>query len=208
MIEIQRGSTTEVEDVPNHAYLQWRAQEQQVLSYLLTFVSREVLVQVTALPTAAKVWRHIDSAFASRSCARVINTRMALATTQKGPSSAVEYVVKMKTLADDMVSASKMLDDEELGSYILASLDFEYNSLVSSITACAEPISFGDLYSQLLAFESRLELQGGGHSQSSANAATHGRGGFHRGHGAAWLFGSPCWFGCWFIYWWSGSWFW
>jgi hypothetical protein len=55
MIEIQRGSTTEVEDVPNHAYLQWRAQEQQVLSYLLTSVSREVLVQVTALPTAAKV---------------------------------------------------------------------------------------------------------------------------------------------------------
>jgi hypothetical protein len=41
----------------------------------------------------------------------------------------------MKTLADQMASAGKKLDDEELSSYILVGLDFEYNPIVSSIDA-------------------------------------------------------------------------
>jgi hypothetical protein len=60
----------------------------------------------------------------------------------------------------------------------LAGLDYEYNSLVSSIAARVKPITFGELYSQLLAFETRLQLQGvAGQTLSSANSATRGRGG-------------------------------
>jgi hypothetical protein len=55
---------------------------------------------------------------------------MALATTQKGSSTVAEFVSKMKTLADEMASAGKKLDDEELSSYILAGLYFEYNPTV------------------------------------------------------------------------------
>jgi hypothetical protein len=97
-----------------------------------------------------------------------------------------EYVSKMKSLADDMASTRKKLDDEELSSYILAGLDSEYNSLVSSIAARVEPISLGELCSQLLSFETRLELQSQGTRgsfQSSANNAMRGRGGFTRGRG-------------------------
>jgi hypothetical protein len=84
---------------------------------------------------------------------------MALATTQKGSSTVAEYISKMKTLADEMASAGKKLDDEELSSYILPELDSEYNSIVSSIAARVEPISFDELYSQLLAHENRLDIQ-------------------------------------------------
>jgi hypothetical protein len=34
------------EDVPNPAFVVWKAQEQQVLSYLLSSVSRDILVQI------------------------------------------------------------------------------------------------------------------------------------------------------------------
>jgi glutathionylspermidine synthase len=118
-----------------------------VLSYLLSSVSRDILVQIAALPTTTAVWKHLETSFASQSRARVINTRMALATTQNGSSSAAEYVSKMKTLADEMASTGKKLDDEELISYILAGLDYEYNSLVSSIAARVEPVTLGDMYS-------------------------------------------------------------
>jgi hypothetical protein len=64
----------------------------------------------------------------------------------------------MKSFANDMDADRKKLDDEELSSYVLASLDYEYNSLVSSIAARVEPITFAELYSQLLAFETRLDL--------------------------------------------------
>jgi hypothetical protein len=63
---------------------------------------------------------------------------MALATTQKGSSTIAEYTTKMKSLADDIASARKKLDDEELIFYVLACLDFEYNGVVSSIAARVE----------------------------------------------------------------------
>jgi hypothetical protein len=72
---------------------------------------------------------------------------MALATTQKGSSTAAEWISKIKTLADEMAPAGKKLDDEESVSYILAGLDYEYNTLVSSIATRVEPITLGEIYS-------------------------------------------------------------
>jgi hypothetical protein len=43
------------QDVPNTAYTAWVSQDQQVLGFLLSFLSREVLTQVAALTTAAYV---------------------------------------------------------------------------------------------------------------------------------------------------------
>jgi hypothetical protein len=57
-----------------------------------------------------------------------------------------------------MASARKKLDDEKFCSYILAGLDFEYNSLISSIAARVEPIMISELYSQLLTFKTRLKV--------------------------------------------------
>jgi hypothetical protein len=105
--QIKAKVGSDEEDVPNPAFMVWKAQEQQVLSYLLSSVSRDILVQIAALPTAAAVWKHLETLFASQSRARVINTRMTLATTQKGSSFAAEYVSKMKTLADEMASTRK-----------------------------------------------------------------------------------------------------
>jgi hypothetical protein len=179
-VKMPKGATEEEsEDVPNPAHTTWKVQEQQVLSYLLTSVSRDILVQVAALPSVIEVWKHIETSFASQSHARVINTHMALATTQKGSSTATEYITKIKTLADEMASADKKLDDEELCSYTLAELDNKYNSFVSSITTGVEPVMLGELYSQLLSFENRLKIQNGSHQSqsigqmhSSANVAS------------------------------------
>jgi hypothetical protein len=55
------------EDVPNPTFMVWKAQEQQVLSYLLSSMSRDILVQIAALPMAAAVWKHLETSFASQS---------------------------------------------------------------------------------------------------------------------------------------------
>jgi hypothetical protein len=86
-IKSQKGTEANFEEVLNRAYEAWKAQEQQVLSYLLTSVSHDILVQIATLPSATAVWSHIETSFASQSRARVINTRMALATSQKGAST-------------------------------------------------------------------------------------------------------------------------
>jgi hypothetical protein len=61
-----------------------------------------------------------------------VNVRLALATTQKGAMSITEFITKMSALGDEMATAGKPLDDEEMVSYILTGLDIEYNLVVSA----------------------------------------------------------------------------
>lgn len=157
--------------------LNWVAKDQTVLNYLLSNLSRDILGHVSTATTATEAWAAIEGMFASQSRARIISTRMTLAMASKGASTITEYFAKMKSLADDMASAERKLEDVELVSYILTRLDMDFNLVVSVVAARVEPISVQDLYTQLVSFESRMEIHGGG-SQSSANMATKGgRGG-------------------------------
>lgn len=103
--------------------------------------------------TAAQVLAALEEMYSSQTRAWAVNTRIALATMKKGAMQNSEYVGKMRALADEMVSAGKPLDDEELVSYILIGLDMEFNHIASAVLARVEPISVSELYTQLLAFE-------------------------------------------------------
>ena len=113
--------------------------------------------------------------FSSMTRARSVNTRIALANTRKGDMTVTEYVGKMRSLADEMMFSGKPLDDEELISYILAGLEY-YNPIVSAIVSRTDAISVGEVFSQLLSFEQRMELLQNdfGHS---VNMTNRGRGG-------------------------------
>jgi hypothetical protein len=156
--------TVEINDkdgdkVSNPAYEDWLASDQQVLSFLLSSVSKEILAQIGTKQSAAEAWTIIETMFMSKTRARAVNTRLALATAQKGSSTVTEYVAKMRALGDEMAAAGRPLEDEELVEYILTGLADEYDSVVSSIFARSEPVSVSELYSQLLAFETRLDLR-------------------------------------------------
>jgi hypothetical protein len=83
----------------------------------------------------------------SRSRARTVNTRIALATTQKGNMSVSEYITKMKSHAHEMASVKKPIDEEELVSYILVGLDIEFNSVVFAFCSRVEYVSLGKAHS-------------------------------------------------------------
>ena len=72
-----------------------------------------------------------------------------------------------------MASAGRRLEDDEIMSYMLTGLDEDYESVVSAVAAPVEPITLGELYTQLIAHEQRLEMRSGG-SNSSANSASRG----------------------------------
>jgi hypothetical protein len=83
---------------------------------------------------------------------------MVLATASKGTSSIADFFSKVKGLADDMAAAGKKLEDEVVASYILTSLDEDFNPIVSTISARTTPITLGELYTQLTGWEQRINL--------------------------------------------------
>jgi hypothetical protein len=96
--------------------------------------------------------------FASQTRAQTVNVQLALGNTCKGDSSISEYIGKMKSLGDQMEAAGRPLEDEELIQYILTGLDEEHTSLVSALCARVEPLSISELFSQLLNFETYINL--------------------------------------------------
>jgi hypothetical protein len=152
-------------------------------NFLITSLSREVLLHAVGAKTAAELWATLQDMYSARSRSVTTNTRIALANAEKGNKTMAEYVAAMKSLENEMISAGKILEDEDMVSYILAGLrDNEYNSLVAAILARPTPITISELYAKLDSYESRQKmLRGAGPSQSSANAAM--RGGRDRGRG-------------------------
>jgi histone deacetylase 1/2 len=82
---------------------------------------------------------------ASQTRVRKVNTRITLTTTKKGSMTVDEYIGKMHCLADEMASAGKPIDDEELVSYICIGLDIEFNPVVSAVLMRVELISVTEL---------------------------------------------------------------
>jgi hypothetical protein len=133
----------------NPTYEIWVALDQQVIGILLSSLTREVIQQVATSKKCDRCmaeWQTIELAYGSQTRVRAVNTHLALVTTHKGNMSVTEYVTKIRALGDEMASAGKSLDDEELVSCILAGLDAEYNSVVSTVVARVEPITVSELY--------------------------------------------------------------
>lgn len=79
----------------NPAFEMWITADQQVLGFLLSTLSKEILTQVISMESAAQVWKAITEMLSSQSRARALNTRLALATTLKGDLSVSDYISKM-----------------------------------------------------------------------------------------------------------------
>lgn len=122
-----KGEDKVVQTVPNYEYLAWHAQDQQLLSYLNSSLSKEVLAQVATCTTSAETWKALQVMYSSQSRARVMHLRGKLANIKKGELSAAAYFAKMKGYADEMAAVGKKLEDDDVVSYILTGLDADYN---------------------------------------------------------------------------------
>jgi hypothetical protein len=145
-VDVKIADKTRKESNPE--CIRWTTLQQQVLGFLMTSMTQEVMGQAAACDTLQEVWSLLEQTYASQSRASTINTRIVVATTRKDDMLISEYITKMKSLADEMASAKKV-DDEELVSYNLAGLDEEYNLVVYALLARVEPVSVAEAHSQL-----------------------------------------------------------
>jgi hypothetical protein len=143
MIPAKTGDTTT--DTLNPDYIAWMTRDQTLLGYLLSLVTRDVLMGLTMIKTSIAAWSILEEIFAPRTCACSVNTCIALATTKKHTSMMVEYFSKMKT-----------------SHYVMKSLwpTFLWGSLKSSTTRLCLQLSHrssrylpAELYAQMLSYE-------------------------------------------------------
>jgi hypothetical protein len=105
------------------------------------------------------MWAAISRSFASQLRSRVLHLRNQLVATRKGDMLIASYFSTMRGYANEMVAARKILDDDDVISYILNVLDAGYNSLIEQVNGMTKTISPETLYSWLLDTEARVASQ-------------------------------------------------
>ncbi|XP_072149593.1 uncharacterized protein [Setaria viridis] len=163
-------------EVPNLEHDSWVGKDQQLLSYLVNSVSKEVLTGIATATTSTQAWKALAVMFAAQSRVHVTNLHMQLATAKKGSLSTVAYFNKMQNIKDELASAGVIVNDDEVVAHILNGLDFDYHPFVSSMMGRSGDLSLSELYSLLMEYDLRLEMFQGVGQYQSANIASRGRG--------------------------------
>jgi hypothetical protein len=79
-----------------------------------------------------------------------------LATLKKQELLATDYFSRVKGITDNLAAAGEPLRDDEIIAYRLTGLLKEYDSLVTSVTTRAKPMSLSDIYTNQLSFEMHI----------------------------------------------------
>jgi hypothetical protein len=150
-------------------------------------MTEDILRDVVTTKTA---WDILNRMFASASRARVVQIRVELATTKKCDLSTDDYFRKIKSLASEMAAIDAPLRDDEVVAYLLASLDVDYDSFVTSMTTKSEALTLDVVYGDLMSYEARqlqhqaeVRLLVGNSANYVGRGGTPGRGGACGAHG-------------------------
>jgi len=142
--------------IPNPLYEHWQCQDAIVVVILFSIISKNIHVQVVSHTTSAAIWCALAKSFSSQSCARVIQLRTELVNTCKDAQSIHDFFIQIKCMTDELVIAGHALHCDEIISYLLSGLENDYDSFVTTITTCTDPVTLEEVYALLLTIESRL----------------------------------------------------
>ena len=83
--------------VMNPAFVAWQRQDRRVAGWLLSSLSERALTLVVGLRSSRDIWRALETNFASRSTAKVMQYRQQLQNLKKDALTMSEYLSKMRT---------------------------------------------------------------------------------------------------------------
>ncbi|CBI25270.3 unnamed protein product, partial [Vitis vinifera] len=143
----------------NPEYSIWQCQNRLVMCWIYSSLTKGVMAQIIGLDTASEIWTALEKIFSAASKARIMQLHFQLQTTKKGGLSMMEYLLKIKSIVDNLLAIGENITEQDRILYLLAGLGAKYNSFVITVTSGHEPLSLEEIHSMLLTHENRLEQQ-------------------------------------------------
>ncbi|CAL2255540.1 unnamed protein product [Prunus armeniaca] len=149
------GVTSEV----TAAYKDWIRTDKALLSLLIATLSDEAIKYVIGTKIARDAWLSLSDRYASISRARINHLKTELQTAQKGGDSIERFLLRLKTVRDQLVQAGVKVSDDDFMIATLNGLPQEYDMIKTVLIARDTPISLKDFRAQLLAAEQIAEAR-------------------------------------------------
>ncbi|KAL4284395.1 hypothetical protein GQ457_16G015980 [Hibiscus cannabinus] len=110
-------------------------QDGALASWLLSTVSEPVLHHLVGLSTSSDVWNTLHRLYSSKTTSRLMSYRRLLHSEKKGDLSMQNFLMKVKSICDNLANCGECISDQEHITAILNGLPPEYDSIVTVITA-------------------------------------------------------------------------
>ncbi|KAK6158153.1 hypothetical protein DH2020_005467 [Rehmannia glutinosa] len=142
----------------NREYEIYLRQDQLLASWILSTLSKSILVLAVGLDSASEIWNFLETNFSSHSKARLMEYKFQLQNLKKRSMSMRDYLNKPKACCDALASARNKLSEEDQVLHVLSGLPSEYNRINVTITSAIDFFSMSEASALLTSFESRLDL--------------------------------------------------
>ncbi|KAM2715814.1 hypothetical protein EV2_045370 [Malus domestica] len=172
VIDTEAGVTNEV----TVAYKDWVKKDLALLSLLIATLSDDVMEHIIGCKTACEAWTCLQERFASVSMVRINQLKSELHTIQKGGESVDRFLLRVKAIKDQLVSAGERITENDFLIAVLSGLPPEFEMIKTVILAQDSPISYKDLRAQLLGAEANIESRMKSLSKTMAAIYVHGEG--------------------------------
>ncbi|XP_019429829.1 PREDICTED: uncharacterized protein LOC109337328 [Lupinus angustifolius] len=134
----------------NHGFLAWEEQDQAMFSWLLNSISESLHPRVVGCVHSCHLWSELHAFCNSHTKARSHPLRTQLRSLSQGSMNISEFLSKVKTLSDSLISIGTLTTLEEHINCIFYGLNEDFQNVITSIESRIHPPSIHDLEQFLL----------------------------------------------------------
>ncbi|CAL1376060.1 unnamed protein product [Linum trigynum] len=170
---IDGTSLPPTDDVTSAAFQHWIRQDQLLFHAILASVQEETVAPlILTSPSARDAWLILKRLYARSSQSRVNELKEKLSRLARGKDESVlEFMTSLKRIANDLFIIGHPIDESQLVLRALDGVGAEFKDLVAAIRARDDtPISFFELFEELVEFETFLRREEVGDTTSVAVA--------------------------------------
>ncbi|KAB2605268.1 hypothetical protein D8674_004985 [Pyrus ussuriensis x Pyrus communis] len=155
VITSELGVTNEI----NAAYKEWVKIDMALLSLLLATLSDDAIEYVVGCKTSHEAWTALQDRYMSVSKASVNHLKAELHTMQKGGDTIDKYLLRLKTIKDQLQAAGEKVSDNDLIIAALTGLPSDYDMIRTVILAQDSTITLKEFRAQLIGAEKTIETR-------------------------------------------------
>ncbi|KAL5733908.1 hypothetical protein ACOSP7_031769 [Xanthoceras sorbifolium] len=143
-VDVTSTTLVEVNQRLSDDFLAWKKNDQLLVCWLISTLSKSVVGEVTQCVTAFEVWLTLAKLYSRQSKVSILHLRLQMQNLKKGSMNMGDYVLKMKSFGDSLTAAGQYTTDQDVIHSKLNGLGLEYDSVVVHITSREDSITLSE----------------------------------------------------------------
>ena len=142
----------------NPTYQTWWRQDQQVLSLIVTSLSKSVISCVLGKNTTKEVWLALSKHFSSTNPSRIMHLHNRLHNTSKGTQSISDFVQDIQRTCEELAAAGHPVQETVTIYDVLRGLGSSYSAFCAGISSNLANMCLDDVIAQINSYDELMKF--------------------------------------------------